>query len=214
MVLELKARGICDPAVLQAMAEVPRHLFVQEALRAQAYEDTSLPIGYGQTISQPYIVALMSQLLEVQRGMRVLEIGTGSGYQASVLAAMGCTVFSIERMRELYQDTSSLLQQLGVRSIHIQRRDGTLGLPEAAPFDRIIVTAGGPEIPRPLIEQLETNGILLIPVGNKPRLQHLIRIRKEAKGIRSEDLGPVVFVNLIGDHGWKAEGHHANKEMP
>ncbi len=146
---QLQARGISDPAVLQAMSIVPRHLFVQEALRVQAYEDTPLPIGYGQTISQPYIVALMSQLLEVEQGMRVLEIGTGSGYQAAVLASMGCTVFTVERMRELYQNTAVLLQQLGLRGIYMQRRDGTLGMPEAAPFDRIIVTAGGPEIPNP-----------------------------------------------------------------
>ncbi|MBQ9453286.1 MAG: protein-L-isoaspartate(D-aspartate) O-methyltransferase [Desulfovibrio sp.] len=199
---QLQARGISDPAVLQAMSIVPRHLFVQEALRVQAYEDTPLPIGYGQTISQPYIVALMSQLLEVEHGMRVLEIGTGSGYQAAVLAAMGCTVFTVERMRELYQNTAVLLQQLGLRGIHMQRRDGTLGMPEAAPFDRIIVTAGGPEIPNPLVQQLETGGILLIPVGEKPRKQRLIRIRKEATGIHSEDLGPVIFVDLVGDHGW------------
>ena len=199
---QLQARGISDPAVLQAMSIVPRHLFVQEALRVQAYEDTPLPIGYGQTISQPYIIALMSQLLEVEHGMRVLEIGTGSGYQAAVLAAMGCTVFTVERMRELYQNTAVLLQQLGLRGIHMQRRDGTLGMPEAAPFDRIIVTAGGPEIPNPLVQQLETGGILLIPVGEKPRKQRLIRIRKEATGIHSEDLGPVIFVDLVGDHGW------------
>ncbi len=199
---QLEARGISDPAVLNAMASVPRHLFVQEALRVQAYEDTPLPIGYGQTISQPYIVALMSQLLEAERGMRVLEIGTGSGYQAAVLAAMGCTVFTVERMRELYRSASALLRQLGLRGIHMQRRDGTLGMPEAAPFDRIIVTAGGPEVPRPLVDQLETGGILLIPVGDKPRTQRLMRFRKEAAGVRGEDLGPVVFVDLVGDHGW------------
>ena len=199
---QLQARGISDAAVLGAMAAVPRHLFVQEALRAQAYEDTPLPIGYGQTISQPYIVGLMTQLLEVERGMRVLEIGTGSGYQSAVLSTMGCTVFTVERMRELYQNTSSLLRQLGLRGIHMQRRDGTLGMPEAAPFERIIVTAGGPEVPRPLVDQLEEGGILLIPVGDKPRTQRLLRLRKEQGRISSEDLGPVVFVDLVGDHGW------------
>jgi protein-L-isoaspartate(D-aspartate) O-methyltransferase len=199
---QIEARGINDPAVLGAMAAVPRHLFVQEALRAQAYEDTPLPIGYGQTISQPYIVARMSQLLEVERGMRVLEIGTGSGYQAAVLCAMGCTVFTVERMRELYLNTSSLLRQMGLRGIHMQRRDGTLGMPEAAPFERIIVTAGGPEVPRPLVDQLEEGGILLIPVGEKPRTQRLLRVRKEQGRTSTEDLGPVVFVDLVGDHGW------------
>lgn len=118
---QLEARGITDCGVLAAMGSVPRHLFVQEALRAQAYEDTPLPIGYGQTISQPYIVALMSQLLEARRGMRVLEIGTGSGYQAAVLASMGCVVFTVERLRELYQSTAPLLRQLGLRSIHMAK---------------------------------------------------------------------------------------------
>lgn len=199
---QLQARGISNPAVLAAMASVPRHLFVQEALRAQAYEDAPLPIGYGQTISQPYIVALMSELLEVERGMRVLEIGTGSGYQAAVLATMGCTVFTVERLRELYQSAGTLLRQLSLRGIHMQRRDGTLGMPEAAPFERIIVTAGGPEIPHPLVDQLDEGGIMLIPVGSRPRTQRLMRLRKERGSIRSEDLGSVIFVDLVGDHGW------------
>lgn len=199
---QLEARGISNPAVLAAMAAVPRHLFVQEALRAQAYEDTPLPIGHGQTISQPYIVALMSELLEAERGMRVLEIGTGSGYQAAVLATMGCTVFTVERLRELYQSAGLLLRQLGLRSIHMQRHDGTLGMPDAAPFERIIVTAGGPEIPRPLVDQLDEGGIMLIPVGARPRTQRLMRLRKERGSIRSEDLGSVIFVDLVGDHGW------------
>ena len=199
---QLEARGITDCGVLAAMGSVPRHLFVQEALRAQAYEDTPLPIGYGQTISQPYIVALMSQLLEARRGMRVLEIGTGSGYQAAVLASMGSVVFTVERLRELYQSTAPLLRQLGLRSIHMQRRDGTLGVPEAAPFDRIIVTAGGPEVPPPLVDQLDEGGILLIPVGSRPRTQRLLRLRKTQGRVSREDLGPVIFVDLVGDHGW------------
>lgn len=203
---QLEARGISHPGVLAAMGTVPRHLFVQEALRSQAYEDTPLPIGYGQTISQPYIVALMSELLEVDRGMRVLEIGTGSGYQAAVLAAMGCTVFTVERLRELYLNTGALLRQLGLRGIHMQRRDGTLGMPEAAPFERIIVTAGGPEIPRPLVDQLDEGGILLIPVGARPRTQRLMRLRKEQGRIHTEDLGSVIFVDLVGDHGWQPSG--------
>lgn len=199
---QLERRGIQDPAVLAAMRIVPRHLFVQEALRAQAYEDTPLPIGYGQTISQPYIVALMSELLEVQPGMRVLEIGTGSGYQAMVLATMGCTVFTVERIRELYMATGALLRHLKPRGIHMKRDDGTLGMPEAAPFDRIIVTAGGPEVPLPLVSQLENHGVLLIPVGGKRRAQRLLRVRKEGEAVTTEDIGDVVFVDLVGNHGW------------
>ena len=202
MVQELEARGIVDEAVLAAMQSVPRHLFIQEALRAQAYEDTSLPIGYGQTISQPYTVAAMSSYLQVQRGMRVLEIGTGSGYQAAVLAAMGCTVFTVERIRELYLAARELFQGLGIRSIHMRRDDGTLGMSEAAPFDRIIVTAGGPEIPTPLVDQLDIPGIMVIPVGERRRTQHLVRLWKDVDGIHQETLGNAVFVDLVGNHGW------------
>lgn len=160
MVRELAARGITDGRVLDAMSRVPRHLFVPEGLRSRAYEDCPLPIGYGQTISQPSTVALMSQMLETSPGMRVLEVGTGSGYQAAVLAAI------------------------------------------AAPFDRIIVTAGGPQIPRPLLEQLAVDGIMLIPVGARPRTQRLMRIMRRQGRLCSEDLGPAVFVDLVGDHGW------------
>ena len=135
-------------------------------------------------------------------GMRVLEVGTGSGYQAAVLAAMGCTVYTVERLKELYQSARALLQQLDLRAIHMQRSDGTLGMPAAAPFDRIIVTAGGPQIPRPLLEQLAVDGILLIPVGARPRTQRLMRIMRRQGRLCSEDLGPAVFVDLVGDHGW------------
>ncbi len=202
---QLKPRGIQRPDVLRAMATVPRHLFVQEALRAQAYEDTSLPIGYGQTISQPYTVALMTEMLETEAGMRILEIGTGSGYQAAVLAALGCTVYTVERIRELYRITGALLRQLGIRGIHMLREDGTLGLPAAAPYDRIIVTAGGPKIPQPLVDQLEEGGILLIPVGDKPRAQRLVRVRKRRGRVIQEDLGAAVFVDLVGNHGWRPQ---------
>lgn len=198
---QLIGRGIRDSAVLEAMRRVPRHVFVQEALRVRAYEDSALPIGYGQTISQPYTVARMTELLEVQPGMRVLEIGTGSGYQAMVLATMGCTVFTVERIRELYQATGGLLRQLGVRGVHLKRDDGTLGMVEAAPFDRIIVTAGGPEVPAPLVDQLEDRGVLVIPVGEK-RAQHLLRVRKNGGVVTTEDMGSVIFVDLVGNHGW------------
>ena len=202
MVRELAARGITDGRVLDAMSRVPRHLFVPEGLRSRAYEDCPLPIGYGQTISQPSTVALMSQMLETSPGMRVLEVGTGSGYQAAVLAAMGCTVYTVERLKELYQSARALLQQLDLRAIHMQRSDGTLGMPAAAPFDRIIVTAGGPQIPRPLLEQLAVDGIMLIPVGARPRTQRLMRIMRRQGRLCSEDLGPAVFVDLVGGHGW------------
>lgn len=198
---QLIGRGIRDMAVLEAMRRVPRHVFVQEALRARAYEDSALPIGYGQTISQPYTVARMTELLEVRAGMRVLEIGTGSGYQAMVLATMGCSVFTIERIRELYLNTGALLRQLGMRTIHMKRDDGTLGMPEAAPFDRIIVTAGGPEVPAPLVDQLEDHGVLVIPVGEK-RAQRLLRVRRNGGAVTTEDMGSVVFVDLVGNHGW------------
>lgn len=199
---QIQARGVIDPAVIAAMLAVPRHLFVQEALRGQSYEDSPLPIGHGQTISQPYIVARMTELLELQPGMRVLEIGTGSGYQAAVLAAMGCTVYTVERVRELYLATQSLLRGMGIRGIHTKRDDGTLGAAEAAPFDRIIVTAGGPEIPLPLVAQLDDPGILLIPVGQQKRAQKLLRLRKENGTVSQEDMGQVVFVDLVGNHGW------------
>ena len=202
MVRQLAARGITDQNVLAAMGSVPRHLFVQEALRARAYEDTALPIGYGQTISQPSTVAHMTQLLEVFPGCRVLEIGTGSGYQTAVLAALGCAVFTIERLRELYLHTRQLFRSLGLRRVHAQLGDGTLGLPDAAPYDRIIVTAGGPEVPRPLLSQLDDGGILLIPVGTKPRNQRLLRLEKRGNHIGKTDLGPAIFVDLVGDHGW------------
>ena len=197
MVRELAARGITDGRVLEAMSRIPRHLFVPEGLRSRAYEDCPLPIGYGQTISQPSTVALMSQMLETSPGMRVLEVGTGSGYQAAVLAAMGCTVYTVERLKELYQSARALLQQLDLRAIHMQRSDGTLGMPAAAPFDRIIVTAGGPQIPPPLLEQLAVDGIMLIPVGARPRTQRLTRIMRRQGRLCSEDLGPAVFVDLV-----------------
>ena len=202
MVRELRRSGITDEAVLQAMAAVPRHLFVEEALRVQAYEDIRLPIGYGQTISQPSTVALMTQCLEARPGMRVLEIGTGSGYQAAVLAVMGCRVYSMERIAGLYRATRNLLRQLSLRAIHMVQGDGTLGLPAAAPFERIIVTAGGPEIPQPLVRQLADGGILLIPVGDKPRTQRLLRVERRAGRFLTDNLGPAHFVDLVGSHGW------------
>lgn len=194
--------GITDNLVLEAMNAVPRHLFVAEALRAHAYEDNSLPIGFGQTISQPYIVARMTELLEVRKGTRVLEIGTGSGYQAAVLATIGCHVFSLERIPELYRATASLLKQLGYNNVQVYKSDGTLGFPQAAPYERIIVTAGGPKVPETLLRQLDEGGIMIIPVGERPREQTLLKIRKTNGRITAENLDSVVFVNLVGNEGW------------
>ncbi|MDR3042689.1 MAG: protein-L-isoaspartate(D-aspartate) O-methyltransferase [Desulfovibrio sp.] len=200
---QLETRGITDLAVLAAMRSVPRHLFVQEALRAQAYEDHPLPIGHGQTISQPFIVALMSQIIEPQAGLRVLEIGTGSGYQAAVLAEMGMDVYTVERIRELHAAARDLLRTLKYRKVRLKLDDGTLGWPEAAPYDRILVTAGGPEVPLPLIEQLADPGILVIPVGASKRMQELVVVRKQGGRVVRESKGGVAFVDLVGTHGWR-----------
>lgn len=202
---QLELRGITDAAVLAAMRAVPRHLFVEEALQAQAYQDHALPIGQGQTISQPYIVGLMSQLLEVQPGMRVLEIGTGSGYQAAVLAQMGADVFTVERIRELYTATKTLLTALKYRRIRTKLDDGTLGWPDMAPFDRVIVTAGGPSVPMPLVEQMADPGIMVLPVGASKRAQKLIVLRRQGSKIIKRTMGDVAFVDLVGNHGWQQE---------
>ena len=199
---QIMARGITDERVLAAISAVPRHFFVDEAMAAEAYEDYPLPIGLGQTISQPYVVALMSQLLEAAPGMKVLEIGTGSGYQAAVLSEMGLDVYSVERMRDLHLRTSALLRKLRYFHIACRLGDGTLGWPEEAPFARILVTAGGPFIPEPLLEQLADPGILLMPVGARAREQQLVRVYKQDGKINRENLGAVSFVDLVGNHGW------------
>ena len=199
---QLVSRKITDTRVLAAMRKTPRHLFVEEALYGKAYEDYPLPIGFGQTISQPYVVALMSQLLEAAPGMRVLEIGAGSGYQAAVLAEMGMEVYSVERLRELYSRTSDLLMRLRYRKIRLKLSDGTEGWPEAAPFDRIMVTAGGPKVPQPLLDQLADPGLMVIPVGRERREQRLVVVRKENDVISQKDHERVAFVDLVGNHGW------------
>lgn len=200
---QILVRGIADPLVIEAMRTVPRHIFVEEALAAKAYEDHPLPIGHGQTISQPYVVAAMSEFLEARPGMRVLEIGTGSGYQAAVLAAMGLEVYTVERIRELYSRASSLFIKMRCRDIRLKLADGTEGWIEAAPFDRIIVTAGGPEVPGPLVDQLADPGILVIPVGADRRNQRLVIARKENGRVDIEKKDRVAFVDLVGSHGWQ-----------
>lgn len=199
---QIEARGIDDARVLAAMRELPRHLFVQEALASKAYTDAPLPIGEGQTISQPYIVALMSQKLRVDPGMRVLEIGTGSGYQAAVLAHMGAEVFTVERVKKLFFAARKRYMDMRLFSVKLKLDDGTLGWPEEAPFDRIIVTAGGPEVPGPLVDQLADPGLLVIPVGSSKKMQSLILVEKKDGKTTQTDLGGVAFVDLVGAHGW------------
>ena len=190
--------GITDPDVIQAIGRVPRHLFVPDDYLDQAYENHPLPIGYGQTISQPYIVALMTQELEVGEGERVLEIGTGSGYQAAVLAELGIEVYTIEIIGPLAESARARLESLGYTGIHVRHADGYGGWPEAAPFDSIIVTAAPDHVPPPLLDQLEIGGILVIPVGPVGDYQELWRITRTGEGrYVSESLGGVRFVPLV-----------------
>jgi protein-L-isoaspartate(D-aspartate) O-methyltransferase len=197
-------RGIKDPRVIAAMKKVPRHLFVEEALQSQAYNDYPLPIGEKQTISQPYMVALMTEALQLKGKDKVLEIGAGSGYQTAILAEMAEKVFSIERIRSLAIKARQLLYELGYYNAEIKIFDGTFGWPEEAPFDAIIVTAGAPEIPQPLLDQLAIGGRLVIPIGDA-YVQDLIRMTKTEEGVKKEDLGGCRFVKLIGRYGWENE---------
>jgi len=193
---QVEARGVRDPAVLAAIRSVPRHLFVPEKVRSHAYEDAPQVIGDGQTISQPYIVALMTELLEVKPGDRVLEIGTGSGYQAAVLAAMGVEVYSMEIRRDLCLRASRTLKHLGYVNVHVRCKDGYRGWPEAAPFDGIVVTAAPERVPEPLIGQLAENGHMVIPVGSF--YQELRVITREKDGTVARAVLPVRFVPMTG----------------
>jgi protein-L-isoaspartate(D-aspartate) O-methyltransferase len=200
---QLVRRGIEDPAVLEAMGTVPRHAFVPEALLDQAYSDEPLPIGEGQTISQPFIVALMTEALELSRGDRVLEIGTGSGYQAAVLAYMGAEVYSIERIPSLATAAAKRLEELGYTNVHVRAGDGNDGWPEVAPFDAVLVTAAAREIPRAPLQQLRIMGRMVLPVGGDDS-QELVRIWRTEEGFREDYLGGCRFVRLIGRHGWES----------
>ncbi len=200
---QLLARGIRNPRVLAAMGKVPRHLFVEEALQGQAYGDFPLPIGEQQTISQPYIVALMTEALELAGTEKVLEIGTGSGYQAAILAELADRVFSIERLATLATRARKILVELRYFNVQIKVADGTLGWPDEAPFDAIIVTAGSPGVPRPLVDQLAEGGRLVIPVGNEYS-QNLTRVTKTAQGLDYDYYGGCRFVRLVGSYGWSA----------
>jgi len=200
---QIIARGVSDAAVIRAMSSVPRHLFVNEALADSAYEDFSLPIGEGQTISQPYIISEMTQALELTGDERVLEIGTGSGFQAAVLAQIVFRVYTIERNNTLFMRTRKLFDQLRYHNIVTRYGDGTQGWKDESPFDAIIVTAGGEIIPQPLLDQLALGGKLIMPVGGLMN-QELLLARKQKQGISIDNLGGCRFVKLIGRHGWKA----------
>lgn len=195
---QIASRDINNPRVLKAMRETPRHLFVPESLRSQAYEDHPLPIGLGQTISQPYIVALMTQLLEPEKNHKVLEIGTGSGYQAAVLSPLVQHVYTIEIVPELARSAAALMKKLGYTNVTVRHGDGYLGWPEEAPFDRIIVTAAPPELPQTLVDQLKPGGKLVAPVGRSVYGQDLIVLEKDKQGkIRKRSVIPVMFVPMV-----------------
>lgn len=198
---EIQEKGVTDTEVLKAMESVPRHLFMNSAFERQAYEDKAFQIGSGQTISQPYTVGFQSQLLKLKKGMKVLEIGTGSGYQAAILNAMGAKVFSIERHRELYNRTKSLLPSLGY-AVKCFYGDGYEGLPSFAPFDRIIVTAGANEMPEKLIEQLSPGGIMVVPISTDG-VEIMTTVEKDNSGnISVKEHGKFRFVPMLGDKAW------------
>ncbi|MCL5942200.1 MAG: protein-L-isoaspartate(D-aspartate) O-methyltransferase [Actinobacteria bacterium] len=202
---QLRRRGIGDARVLQAMEKVPRHRFVGETVRWAAYDDEPLPIGLGQTISQPYVVARMTELLELNRETRVLEVGTGSGYQAAILAEIAAEVWTIERHQVLAERARELLAALGYTNVHVVRGDGTLGLPEHAPYDAIIVTAAAPQVPAPLREQLAEGGRLVIPVGDE--FSQLLRVVVRRGDVFPErDVLGVRFVPLVGEQGYPPRG--------
>lgn len=193
---QLKEKGITDERVLEAVRKVPRHLFLNSGFEDFAYQDKAFPIGAGQTISQPYTVAFQSQLLEVQKDHKILEIGTGSGYQTAILCVMGAKVYSVERQNELFKQTSILLPKLNIRPKHLSFGDGYKGLPNHAPFDSIIVTAGAPIIPQALMAQLKIGGRLVIPLGEKHQIMTML-IRKNATQFEKHEFGEFRFVPLL-----------------
>jgi len=198
---QVQGRGIQDPRVIHAIRKVPRHLFVPEALTGQAYGDCALPIGEGQTISQPYMVAYLSEALGLSGIERVLEIGTGSGYQAAILANLARFVYSVERIRSLLEQARKIYDQIQVRNIFTRLSDGSLGWKEEAPFDAILVTSGAPAVPPPLLDQLKAEGTLVIPVGGR-NSQKILRIKKTGQGFLEEELIDCNFVALVGEYGW------------
>ncbi len=199
---QLIARGIADENVLEAMRKVPRHRFVPQDIMQSAYDDCPLPIGEGQTISQPYMVALMTQCLELSGDDKVLEIGTGSGYQAGILAEIASQVYTIERVEKLCNRAGEILKELGHANIQLKVGDGTEGWPEFSPYDGIMVTAGSPDIPEPLTRQLSEGGHLVIPVGGRYS-QELVVMEKKRGELKKRDLCGCIFVPLVGKHGWE-----------
>ncbi len=198
---QLIPRSIKDERVLEAMGKIPRHLFIEEALAGEAYNDHPVPIGEKQTISQPYIVALMTETLELKGDENTLEIGTGSGYQTAILAELSSRVYTVERIKSLLVNARKLLAELGYSNILFKAFDGTLGWNEYAPFDAIMVTAGAPSLPGPLMDQLADNGRMIVPVGDRYS-QELIKVIRKGNSLEQENLGGCRFVNLIGVHGW------------
>jgi protein-L-isoaspartate(D-aspartate) O-methyltransferase len=197
--------GIRDPRTLEALSDVPRHLFVPEALQGRAYGDHALPIDANQTISQPYIVARMTELLEVDKTSRVLEIGAGSGYQTAVLARVAGQVYAIERIGDLARQAQARIRSLGIYNATVKCFDGTMGWSAHAPYDGILVAAGGPEVPAPLLAQLKVGGRLVIPVGSSRDAQRLVRVIRTDEGYQHEEHGACAFVPLIGRYGWSNE---------
>ncbi|MFQ3549819.1 MAG: protein-L-isoaspartate(D-aspartate) O-methyltransferase [Armatimonadota bacterium] len=198
----LKRDNIADEKVVSAMRNVPRHLFVPENMRHASYDNRALPIGYNQTISQPTMVAIMTQELDLSKDDKVLEIGTGSGYQAAILSLLAKEVYTIERNPYLAQRAKKLLADLGYNNIYVLYGDGTEGYKEAAPYDKIIGTAGSPDVPEPLIEQLKDGGVLVIPIGNS-EIQRLLKITKRGNRITRSHVTDCYFVPMIGKYGWK-----------
>jgi protein-L-isoaspartate(D-aspartate) O-methyltransferase len=201
LVKNLEKKGISDLRVLAAIGKVPRHFFFENALLEHAYQDKAFPIGEGQTISQPYTVAFQTEKLEIEQSDKILEIGTGSGYQACVLIEMGARVYTIEYNRKLYEQTKGFLPQIGYNPYFFYG-DGSKGLPAKAPFNKIIVTAGAPIIPTALTDQLAEGGILIIPVGDREK-QTMVRIRKKNQNLTQEEFANFAFVPLLGEQGWK-----------
>jgi protein-L-isoaspartate(D-aspartate) O-methyltransferase len=202
---QLRPRGISDQRVLAAMGDVPREEFVPENLRGRAYDDGALPIGFGQTISQPYVVAYMTEVAQLQPDDKVLEIGTGSGYAAAVLGTICREVHSVERIPELAEQARERLQRLGFTNVFTHLVDGTEGLPSRAPFAAILVPAAAQEVPRPLVEQLQKGGRLVIPIGGREGGQRMMRYTLKDRSLLYDDLGPFAFVPLIGEHGFKEQ---------
>jgi protein-L-isoaspartate(D-aspartate) O-methyltransferase len=195
-------RGIREPRVIEALRAVPRDRFFPDETRGEAFADRAAPIGHGQTISQPYIVALMTQQLDIQPHHKILEIGTGSGYQTAILAKLAAEVFSIERVKPLLDSAWERLMDLGVRNVRFRHGDGTLGWPEAAPFDRILIAAGAPELPhRLLLTQLKDDGLAVLPVGSDDE-QMLVLVRRRRERLETAEVSPCRFVKLIGHEGW------------